>query len=182
MQELYEKKLVTYPRTDARVLSTAVSKEITKNIKGLQNIPGVRAYAEEIIANKSYQGLAKTRYVNDKQITDHYAIIPTGQGFGAMKSLKPLSVKVYEVITRRFLAIFYPPAGISEVALTSAIEGEKFFSNFKVLADPGYLKVMDYSFFKKKLEEKPEEDADSGLCDTELLERISAMKKEHSFR
>ncbi len=150
MQELYEKKLVTYPRTDARVLSTAVSKEITtKNIKGLQNIPGVRAYAEEIIANKSYQGLAKTRYVNDKQITDHYAIIPTGQGFGAMKSLKPLSVKVYEVITRRFLAIFYPPAVYQKVALTSAIEGEKFFSNFKVLADPGYLKVMDYSFFKK---------------------------------
>ena len=177
VQELYEKKLVTYPRTDARVLSTAVSKEITKNIKGLQNIPGVRAYAEEIIANKSYQGLAKTRYVNDKQITDHYAIIPTGQGFGAMKSLKPLSVKVYEVITRRFLAIFYPPAVYQKVALTSAIEGEKFFSNFKVLADPGYLKVMDYSFFKKKLEEKPEEDADSGLCDTELLERISAMKK-----
>ena len=177
IQELYEKKLVTYPRTDARVLSTAVSKEITKNIKGLQNIPGVRAYAEEIIANKSYQGLAKTRYVNDKQITDHYAIIPTGQGFGAMKSLKPLSVKVYEVITRRFLAIFYPPAVYQKVALTSAIEGEKFFSNFKVLADPGYLKVMDYSFFKKKLEEKPEEDADSGLCDTELLERISAMKK-----
>ena len=177
VQELYEKKLVTYPRTDARVLSTAVSKEITKNIKGLQNIPGVRAYAEEIIANKSYQGLAKTRYVNDKQITDHYAIIPTGQGFGAMKSLKPLSVKVYEVITRRFLAIFYPPAVYQKVALTSAIEGEKFFSNFKVLADPGYLKVMDYSFFKKKQEEKPEDDADSGLCDTELLERISAMKK-----
>ena len=140
VQELYEKKLVTYPRTDARVLSTAVSKEITKNIKGLQYIPGVRAYAEEIIANKSYQGLAKTRYVNDKQITDHYAIIPTGQGFGAMKSLKPLSVKVYEVITRRFLAIFYPPAVYQKVALTSAIKGEKFFSNFKVLADPGYLK------------------------------------------
>ena len=177
VQELYEKKLVTYPRTDARVLSTAVSKEITKNIKGLQNIPGVRAYAEEIIANKSYQGLAKTRYVNDKQITDHYAIIPTGQGFGAMKSLKPLSVKVYEVITRRFLAIFYPPAVYQKVALTTAIEGEKFFSNFKVLANPGYLKVMDYSFFKKKQEEKADEDMDGGLCDTELLERISAMKK-----
>ena len=183
MQELYEKKISDLPKNRCQSpLYGSIKRDHKKNIKGLQNIPGVRAYAEEIIANKSYQGLAKTRYVNDKQITDHYAIIPTGQGFGAMKSLKPLSVKVYEVITRRFLAIFYPPAVYQKVALTSAIEGEKFFSNFKVLADPGYLKVMDYSFFKKKLEEKPEEDADSGLCDTELLERISAMKKEHSFR
>ena len=177
VQELYEKKLVTYPRTDARVLSTAVAKEIGRNISGLKNFQPVAAWAQGAMNSGTYKGIAKTKYVNDKQITDHYAIIPTGQGFGAMKSLKPLSVKVYEVITRRFLAIFYPPAVYQKVALTSAIEGEKFFSNFKVLADPGYLKVMDYSFFKKKLEEKPEEDADSGLCDTELLERISAMKK-----
>lgn len=180
VQELYEKKLVTYPRTDARVLSTAVSKEITKNIRGLMNIPGVRNFAEEILQKELYKGLAKTRYVNDKQITDHYAIIPTGQGFGAMKSLKPLSIKVYEVITRRFLAIFYPPAVYQKIALTTAVKEEKFFANFKVLADPGYLKVMDYSFFKKKKEEKEEEtggEREENLCDSELLERISNMKK-----
>lgn len=180
VQELYEKKLVTYPRTDARVLSTAVSKEITKNIKGLMNIPGVRSFAEEILQEELYKGLAKTRYVNDKQITDHYAIIPTGQGFGSMKSLKPLSIKVYEVITRRFLAIFYPPAVYQKIALTTAIREEKFFANFKVLANPGYLKVMDYSFFKKKKEEKAEEtegDREENLCDSELLERIATMKK-----
>lgn len=180
VQELYEKKLVTYPRTDARVLSTAVSKEITKNIRGLMNIPGVRNFAEEILQKELYKGLAKTRYVNDKQITDHYAIIPTGQGFGAMKSLKPLSIKVYEVITRRFLAIFYPPAVYQKIALTTAVKEEKFFANFKVLADPGYLKVMDYSFFKKRKEEKEEEtggEREENLCDSELLERISNMKK-----
>ena len=174
VQELYEKKLVTYPRTDARVLSTAVSKEIAKNIRGLMNIPGVRGFAEEILQKELYKGLAKTRYVNDKQITDHYAIIPTGQGFGAMKSLKPLSVKVYEVITRRFLAIFYPPAVYQKIGLTTAIKQERFFANFKVLADPGYLQVMDYSFFKKK---ETDDEREENICDSALLERISSIKK-----
>lgn len=180
VQELYEKKLVTYPRTDARVLSTAVSKEITKNIKGLFNIPGVRGLAEEILEKEMYKGLAKTRYVNDKQITDHYAIIPTGQGFSAMKSLNPLSVKVYEVITRRFLAIFYPPAVYQKIALTTAIGKERFFASFKVLADPGYLRVMEYSFFKKKQGEKTEESEENreeSVCDRELLEQVASMKK-----
>ena len=106
IQELYEKKLVTYPRTDARVLSTAVSKEIHKNIAGLRNYPVVKEIAEHILEQKSYQGIAKTRYVNDKQITDHYAIIPTGQGFGAIAGLNLTAQRIYEVIVRRFLCIF----------------------------------------------------------------------------
>lgn len=177
VQELYEKKLVTYPRTDARVLSTAVSKEIHKNIKGLFNIPGVKPFAEHILEEGLHKGIAKTRYVNDKQITDHYAIIPTGQGFSAMKSLNPLSIKVYEVITRRFLAIFYPPAVYQKVSLVTQTGQEQFFSNFKVLAEPGYQAVMNYSFFKKKKEEKEENEGEEGVCDRQLLELVSSLKK-----
>lgn len=177
VQELYEKKLVTYPRTDARVLSTAVSKEIHKNIKGLFNIPGVKPFAEHILEEGLHKGIAKTRYVNDKQITDHYAIIPTGQGFSAMKSLNPLSIKVYEVITRRFLAIFYPPAVYQKVSLVTQMGQEQFFSNFKVLAEPGYQAVMNYSFFKKKKEEREENEGEEGVCDRQLLELVSSLKK-----
>ena len=110
VQELYEKKLVTYPRTDARVLSTAVAKEIHKNISGLRSFGPAKNFAQEILENGSYKGLAKTRYVNDKQITDHYAIIPTGQGFQALGGLKGNSFGVYAAIVRRFLSIFYPAA------------------------------------------------------------------------
>ncbi len=141
VQELYEKKLVTYPRTDARVLSTAVAKEITKNIGGLCNFEPVKAFAQEIMDQGSYRNLAKTRYVNDKQITDHYAIVPTGQGFGAMRSLSPLCMKIYEVIARRFLSIFYPAAIYQKYALELTCRQEHFFTNFRVLAEPGYLKV-----------------------------------------
>ena len=154
VQELYEKKMVTYPRTDARVLSTAVSKEIYKNISGLKNIPSMREYAETILQNGSYKGIAKTRYVNDKQITDHYAIIPTGQGLNAFNSLHDTAKKVYEVIVRRFLSIFYPPAVYQKLALTLDRNGEKLFANFKVLVDPGYLPITVYSFGKQKEEEK----------------------------
>ena len=149
MQELYEKKLVTYPRTDARVLSTAVSKEIHKNIRGLQQIPSVKGFAEEILAGDAWKKIAKTRYVNDKMITDHYAIIPTGQGIGGIRSLKPLAVNVYETIVRRFLAVFYPQAVYQKVSVTAGMKTESFFASVKVLADPGYLKVMNYSFRKK---------------------------------
>ena len=149
VQELYEKKLVTYPRTDARVLSTAVSKEIHKNIRGLQQIPSVKGFAEEILAGDAWKKIAKTRYVNDKMITDHYAIIPTGQGIGGIRSLKPLAVNVYETIVRRFLAVFYPQAVYQKVSVTAAMKTESFFASVKVLADPGYLKVMNYSFRKK---------------------------------
>ncbi len=194
IQELYEKKLVTYPRTDARVLSTAVAKEIHKNIGGLRNIPGVRAFAEEILQTGSYKNIAKTRYTNDKQITDHYAVIPTGQGMGALKSLSELSMKVYEVIVRRFLAIFYPPAVYQKVSLVTRIGQEQFFAGFKVLKDPGYLKVMEYSFFKnKKNTGKTPENPDTGepddgranpaeneeqeISDAHLLELVASLKK-----
>lgn len=154
VQELYEKKMVTYPRTDARVLSTAVSKEIYKNISGLKNIPSMKKYAETILQNGGYKGIAKTRYVNDKQITDHYAIIPTGQGLNAFNSLHDTAKKVYEVIVRRFLSIFYPPAVYQKLALTLDRNGEKLFANFKVLVDPGYLPITVYSFGKQKEEEE----------------------------
>lgn len=142
VQELYEKKLVTYPRTDARVLSTAVAKEIHKNLNGLMKYEPVVSCLQEIVGFGSHKGLAKTRYVNDKQITDHYAIIPTGQGMNALKSLSGTSRAVYDVIVRRFLSIFYPAAVYQKVAVTAKIRGEVFFSNFKVLAEEGYLKVV----------------------------------------
>ena len=141
VQELYEKKLVTYPRTDARVLSTAVSKEIAKNIAGLKAIPGVRAFAEHILDTGAYKGLSKTRYVNDKAITDHYAIIPTGQGISQMGRMAPVAVKVYEIIVRRFLSIFYPAAVYQKYSLEFLIRQEHFFANYKVLKEPGYLAV-----------------------------------------
>ena len=141
VQELYEKKMVTYPRTDARVLSTAVAKEIHKNIGGLRGFGPGAAFAAEILNNGSYKGIAKTRYVNDKQITDHYAIIPTGQGLNNLSSLPPLSAKVYEVIVRRFLSIFFPPAVYQKFALCIRVKEERFFASFKVLIEEGYLKV-----------------------------------------
>jgi DNA topoisomerase-3 len=149
VQELYEKKLVTYPRTDARVLSSAVAKEIQKNIGGLRNFEPMAGFAAEVLQMGSYRDIAKTRYVNDKQITDHYAIVPTGQGFGALRSLNPLALKVYEVISRRFLSIFYPAAVYQKYALELTAGQEHFFANFKVLAEPGYLKVADVSGKKK---------------------------------
>lgn len=153
-QELYEKKLTTYPRTDARVLSTAVAKEIYKNINGLKVYGLCAPYANEILEKGMYKGIEKSRYVNDKQITDHYAIIPTGQGLGALGSLNPTAVKVYEMIVRRLLSIFYPAAVYQKISITTKLAGEKFFSNFKVLETEGYLKVAEYSFKKDKSAEK----------------------------
>lgn len=141
VQDLYEKKLVTYPRTDARVLSTAVAKEIYKNIGGLRNFAPLGSFAAEVMEKKSYQNLKSTRYVNDKQITDHYAIIPTGQGLSALAGMSALAGKVYEVIARRFLSIFYPPAVYQKISVVVKIQKERFFANFKILLDEGYLKV-----------------------------------------
>ena len=141
VQELYEKKMVTYPRTDARVLSTAVAKEIHKNISGLQGFGPAAGFAAEILKNGKHKGIEKSRYVNDKQITDHYAIIPTGQGLGNLNGLPALSAKVYELIVRRFLSVFYPPAVYRKYALCIRVKEERFFANFKVLAEEGYLKV-----------------------------------------
>ncbi len=142
VQELYEKKLVTYPRTDARVLSTAVAKEIHKNLNGLSKYDIAAPYLQDILQFQSHKGLEKTKYVNDKQITDHYAIIPTGQGLSALKSVSSTAKGVYDAIVRRFLSIFYPPAVYNKMSITTQIKGESFFSSFKVLVDQGYLKVV----------------------------------------
>ncbi len=176
VQELYEKKMVTYPRTDARVLSTAAAKEIRKNISGLQDIESVRVFAETILQSESYKKIAKTRYTNDKQITDHYAIIPTGQGIGALKTLNATAVKVYETIVRRFLAIFYPPAIYLKYSLVFQVREEKFFAAVKVLKDPGYLPVMEYSFFKKKDDTDLQKQEDAG-DESGLFEAASSLKK-----
>ena len=154
VQELYEKKLVTYPRTDARVLSTAVAKEIYKNINGLTRVQNMQGYAAEVLQMGSYKKIASTRYVNDKQITDHYAIIPTGQGQAALNGVSDIHKKVYEIICRRFLSIFYPAAVYKKTALEVLKNGEHLFANFKYLMDRGYLKVADNSYSKKKDEEK----------------------------
>lgn len=154
VQELYEKKLVTYPRTDARVLSTAVAKEIYKNINGLTRVQNMQGYAAEVLQMGSYKKIASTRYVNDKQITDHYAIIPTGQGQAALNGVSDIHKKVYEIICRRFLSIFYPAAVYKKIALEVLKNGEHLFANFKYLMDRGYLKVADNSYSKKKDEEK----------------------------
>ena len=155
VQDLYEKKLVTYPRTDARVLSTAVAKEIHKNLNGIRNLPVVAPFVNEIASGQTYKNLAKSRYVNDKQITDHYAIIPTGQGLNALNSLNKTSYGVYMVIVKRFISIFMPPAEYQKVGLTLKVKEERFFANFKVLLEPGYLKVMEFG--KEKKEETAEE-------------------------
>ncbi|MCI6630200.1 MAG: DNA topoisomerase [Lachnospiraceae bacterium] len=175
-QELYEKKLTTYPRTDARVLSTAVSKEITKNLKGLCQYDLAGVYAGEVLETGMYGKLAKSRYVNDKQITDHYAIIPTGQGFSALRSLHPTAAQVYELIAKRFLSIFYPAAVYQKVSLTALVKGERFFSNFKVLTDEGYLRVAQCSFFKKKEPSEESQDEEIG-CDASFLELLNSLKK-----
>ena len=206
VQELYEKKLVTYPRTDARVLSTAAAKEIYKNISGLRNYEHTAEIAQHIIEQGNYKNLAKTRYVNDKQITDHYAIVPTGQGLNALRSISLTAQRVYETIVRRFVCIFYPPAVYQKISLVTKIQNESFFSSFKVLLDEGYLKVATNSFAKRKAadamssvnragaagnEGSEEEDPDTGknggnkaddsaedmACDTRLLAALQNLKK-----
>ena len=171
-QELYEKKLTTYPRTDARVLSTAVAKEIEKNIRGLTDFATVSAYARAVLQHGTHKTIAKTRYVNDKAVTDHYAIIPTGQGIRAIGSLSPVTAKVYELITRRFLSIFYPPAQYEKLALAIEVPvpetpgaqaengtengtddkryTEYFYANFKTLTAKGYLHVADCALTRKR--------------------------------
>lgn len=194
-QELYEKKLVTYPRTDARVLSTAVSKEINKNINGLRSLEMFKGFCEEILTSGTYKNIAKTRYVNDKQITDHYAIIPTGQGFGALNSLNPVAKKVYQVIVRRFLSIFYPPAVYQKVSIIASANIEEkymenFHASFKVLIEEGYLKVSNIKrsdeeidkSLNTKTEEAQKDDSsqnDEGdiKLDVNVIEQLKKLKK-----
>ena len=179
VQELYEKKLVTYPRTDAHVLSTAVAKEIYKNISGLRNYPQAGEVAARILEAGTYKNIAKTRYVNDKQITDHYAIIPTGQGLGALNGLSLLSQRVYETIVRRFLCIFYPPAVYQKVNLMVNMQNERFFSSFRVLLEEGYLSVATNSFAEKKASDGEKETGENQetSCDTVLLDALQRLKK-----
>ena len=162
VQELYEKKLVTYPRTDARVLSTAVAKEISKNLNGLMKYESAVPYLKEIVGFGTHKKIASTRYVNDKQITDHYAIIPTGQGLQALNSVSGTAKGVYDCIVRRFLSIFYPAAVYQKVSMTTAVGNEKFLTSVKVLAEEGYLKVAGEQ---------------NGNQDTALFEAIKELKK-----
>ena len=170
-QELYEKKLVTYPRTDARVLSTAVAKEITKNIGGLQKYEPIAPYAGEAMAKGLWKTIAKTRYVNDKLITDHYAIIPTGFGLGALNSLTPQKRAIYEMICRRFLSIFYPPAIYRKYSVDVEIKGEHFLASFRVLEEPGYLAAA----YRTKGGEDSAKSQDS--ADPELLAALEKLRK-----
>ncbi|MDO5402843.1 MAG: DNA topoisomerase [Eubacteriales bacterium] len=163
IQELYEKKLVTYPRTDARVLSTAVCKEIHKNIGGLKAYAPVKAFAEEILNNQMQKGIEKTRYCNDKQITDHYAVIPTGQGLNNLNSLSQTAAKTYEIIVRRFLSIFFPPAQYQKVTMTVNVKNETFTASQKVQVFEGYLAVAKNSFAKAKSDSENDEREENGL-------------------
>lgn len=184
-QELYEKKLTTYPRTDARVLSTAVAKEIHKNIRGLCSYEIMASRARWVLDNKSHAGIAKTKYVNDKLITDHYAIIPTGQGLGALKGLHPTAAKVYELICGRFLGIFYPAAEYEKLSLTLKKEKEFFFASFKVMINPGYLAAVNYSFSKSRDTEKKNDEEglknENGQQETKLddalRQKLAGLKK-----
>ena len=172
-QELYEKKLVTYPRTDARVLSSAVCKEIYKNISGLKNYPMAQDFVQEILEKGNYKNIAKSKYCNDKQITDHYAIIPTGQGLSALNTLPDKSKCVYEAIVRRFLSIFYPPAVYQRYNLTVDIQNEKLFAGFKMLVQEGYLKVTALSFVKKK----ENDEGDAFKADATFMDALKHLKK-----
>lgn len=147
-QELYEKKLTTYPRTDARVLSSAVAKVIDRNLKGLaasgiedEGNGSIAAFANEILAGSAWKNIGNTRYTNDKAITDHYAIIPTGSGLKTLQSLSPTARKVYDTIVRRFLAVFYPPAVYSKTSVTITVGNESFFATSRILTEEGWLKV-----------------------------------------
>ena len=184
VQELYEKKLVTYPRTDARVLSSAVAKEIGRNLSGLRNFGPAKAFAQEVLDAGSYKTIAKTRYVNDKQITDHYAIIPTGQGFGALASLNKTAYGVYAEVVRRFLSIFYPPAEFSRVTMVTGMGTESFFYSFRVLLSEGYFKVAGNPYEKKKkadtTTENTEENAENPAENNfglEFLDVLNRLKK-----
>ncbi|MGN0340762.1 MAG: DNA topoisomerase [Lachnospira sp.] len=168
VQELYEKKLVTYPRTDARVLSSAISKEIDKNIRGLCSFAPLKDIASQVLEEKSYVNIGKSRYCDDKKITDHYAIIPTGQGFGAMRGLSQTASRVYEVIARRFLSIFFPSAEYTKVSVSLNVKNELLSASFKVLSKEGYLSVMKNSFAKSQ---------DSEENDEAMLQALKKVKK-----
>ena len=181
VQQLYESKLVTYPRTDARVLSTAVAKEISKNISGLQYYQPCSVFAQNILKQQSYKNLAKTKYVDDKKITDHYAIIPTGQGLNGLAKQKPINQKVYMLIVRRFLSIFYPPAIYKKATLVGVMPAtfsdgttttEHFSSNFKILAQKGYLEIAGVPSKKKATDNKTDNKSDKKTNEEKAKEEL----------
>ena len=166
IQELYEKKLVTYPRTDARVLSTAVAKEISKNLNGLAKWgknEEIKNIIQNMIENKYSTDIVKSKYVDDSKITDHYAIIPTGQGLENFDKVSELHQKVYQLIVKRFLSIFFPPAEYSKLAITLEIDGQKFYANSKICTNRGYLFVIS--------EEK------EAQVDNDTTEKLAKLKK-----
>ena len=181
-QELYEKKLTTYPRTDARVLSTAIATEIDKNLRGLCRMPQVSNFAAEILNNGLYKGIVKSKYTDDSKISDHYAIIPTGQGLNELTKMSETACAVYLLICKRFLACFYPPAIYNKYSLSLDILGEEFNASLKVLTDEGYLKLYS-SEVKESAEnsdsEKEEEEENVGDAQQQkkLAELLSKLKK-----
>jgi DNA topoisomerase-3 len=196
IQNLYEKKLVTYPRTDARVLSSAIAKVIDRNIRGLQKYSPAAGIAGEVLSSDAWKKIGSTRYTDDKQITDHYAIIPTGQGFQNLNGLRPLERQVYDMIVHRFLAIFYPPAKYQKISLETKIGTEHFYSNFSVLTEEGYLKAAYHPAGRKQPSAKTNEgdkagseetsskanstgasDDNTETVDTEFLNALKSLKK-----
>lgn len=183
IQNLYEKKLVTYPRTDARVLSTAVAKEISKNLNGL--VKGykdeeVQAFLNKMITEKYSTNLIKTKYVNDSKITDHYAIIPTGQGFENFETLPELQKKVYNTIVKRFVAVFYPPAEFNKVNLTVNVEDETFYASGKVCVNQGYMEVLKPKNQAKKATENAQNVENAPKKTDDTAEKESAKDDDAS--
>ena len=176
-QDLYERKLTTYPRTDARVLSSAVAKEISKNIRGLRSFEPVAPYVQNIVEHGLYKNIGKSSYTDDSKITDHYAIIPTGQ-VNEYKSLTELQKRVYELIVRRFLSIFYPPAQYQTVKLTIGIEKESFFAGAKVLKVPGYLEIAGRPGTKEKREKEDGDGEENNPKNSAALLKLADSLKE----
>ena len=174
IQEMYEKKLVTYPRTDARVLSSAVAKEIDKNIRGLCKFSILSNFANDILEKGTYKNISKTKYVNDSQITDHYAIIPTG--FGNMNSLNKLSLAVYELICRRFLSIFYPPPQYQKFTIRFGIGDEIFVANTKICIERGFLDILN------PIKNESDEEESSDSQSPEYIKMVSALRKGSKLR
>lgn len=180
IQELYEKKLVTYPRTDARVLSTAVAKVITKNLNGIAKCfqdEEIQGYIKQMSEEKYSTDIVKSKYVNDSKITDHYAIIPTGEGFENYEKLYELQKQVYKIIVKRFLAIFYPPAEFSKISVTILIDNETFGTNGKVCTKKGYLEVLKPKTDNKKDNEESNVELE-GLMLLKKGQEIGANKLE----
>lgn len=183
IQNLYEKKLVTYPRTDARVLSTAVAKEISKNLNGIAKgfkDEEVQGYIKKMVEEKyPTNNLAKTKYVNDSKITDHYAIIPTGQGYENYDRLPELHKQVYKIIVKRFLAIFYPPAEYNKVQVTVNVENETFYASGRVCINQGYLEIaksIDKNSNKVSTEDEKKVDK-SNDANLDILKKLKKGQK-----